>query len=538
MWSQFFLEHIHFAVYVGAALVFFAVAWLYFDAWTASKRPREIIRSLGFLLFSLSFLLKGMVVESQAIGATVIPAGFHTWAFAVTRLTGYLLIITSLLMDPINPKPETSGIPDPPKRRLIKRLKASAIIAPQAVFTLGAAPLLGILTGLLYLYRATAGMERHLRGVAVAMLLLSVTEFLALRAVFATTNDIGLYAFLRPYSTVWIIEHIILIISVLLLGKWVFGYLLKRFETQIFILFTTAIVVIFLLTSLSLTTLLVKQIEDSTYQQLITDAALFRMVLTSQEQDLLSYATLIGQSPDILTRISTNKRREIAELLRLQMINKKINNLLIVGSEGEVIANGEDIERFGEIMDDHPLISESLKGTKKTSMRIIHTNLVPGLTIEAASPIRDNDKIIGAVLVQQTIDTALLDGVKNQTNLDVSLYAGKTLSATTLLSPDGVNRPIGTIETRDYITTPVLTNAQPYTGVVSLLNKPYVSSYSPVTNTRNEAIGMIMVGKPMMIVIASARRSIEITFILTTILMALSIIPSYLFSRFLVKQIR
>lgn len=535
MWSQFFLEHIHFALNVLTALVFFAVAWLYFDAWTVKKTMREILRVSGFLLLSISFLVHGLFVESQAIGATVISTDIQSWLFAITRLPGYLLLIGSLLIDPINPVPLTQGINQKPKK---KQLASIGLLPPaQALFTIGAAPLLALVGGLLYLYRATAGLERHLFGVAMSILILAFTEILNVRSVFTNTVDIGLYELLRPYGPIWMIEHVLQLISMLILGKWVFGYLLKRFETQLFILFTTTIVIIFLFTSISLTSLLLGQSIESTKTQLTTDAAMFRIVLNSQQEDLLSFAKLVAESPETISLLSTNKRRELAASTQVQLKSKQLTGLIILNDKGTVIANGVDIERFGESSDDHPLFTESMKGQGKTAIRVVDTGLLPTLSIEAASPITQNGTIIGVVLAQNSIDTAVLDGVKKQTGLDVSLYAGTTLSATTLLSPDGVNRPLGILEQNKNVITSVLTNNESFTGSVSLLNRPYIASYSPLSNVSQESIGMVMVGKPASEVLSAARRSIEATFLLTTLLLVLSVIPSYIVSQYLVKQI-
>ena len=50
---QFFGQNIHFAINLFAALVFFAVFWLYFDAWTNKHDVKVLAKWLGFLLVAI-----------------------------------------------------------------------------------------------------------------------------------------------------------------------------------------------------------------------------------------------------------------------------------------------------------------------------------------------------------------------------------------------------------------------------------------------------------------------------------------------------
>src|SRR3990172_5100496 len=109
MLAQFLLENLRFGINLGAALVFFAVFWLYLDSWLEKKELKVFLRFIGFLLMAISFLATSTQIESTLIE---IPAAFEkirNWVdftFMTTRIAGYLFIILSLFLDPILPRPK------------------------------------------------------------------------------------------------------------------------------------------------------------------------------------------------------------------------------------------------------------------------------------------------------------------------------------------------------------------------------------------------------------------------------------------------
>lgn len=532
MWTHFFFEHAHFSLNVVAALILFAVAWLYFDAWLVSRTYRELTRVVGFILLSLSFLLHGVLVETQAIGDSIIPAVVQSWGYSFTRLSGYLFVIISLLLDPINEKPDTKPLvlKKPPKRKSLEYI--GVLPSTQTIFTIGAAPLLSILTGLLYLYRATAGLERHLRPVAVAFFLLTLAEFFSIRSLFAFTNDIALYELLKPYGIVWIIEHFLLLMSMLFLGKWVFSYLLKRFETQLLFFFTTGTITIFLLTSVTFTALLLSTMEKAALEHVAKQAQLFDVVLDGSKQELVSFGQAIANDQNIQSMLTTNKRRELANNIARTLENSHLTSLMITKPDGTLVADGKALERFGT----NELDASLQRDEALRFLRVVQTGLLPAIAIQTVVPIRTQDLLVGYVVAQRDIDTALLDGIKQKTGLDISLFTGETLSATTVTM--GTTRPLGIIEANEIIHQQVLVHKQSWTGRTQLLQRTYLSSYAPVMNAQQESVGMIFVGQPADLLLASSKRATELTFLVSTLCMILSLFPSYLITRYIVKQIR
>ena len=110
LWIQFILSNVHFAVQMLAALAFFAVVWLYFDAWVERKNGREVPRLLGWLLLALSFVVSAGVVETQMVENPLFSSEISRWLVTGLRLLGYGLLIMGIGLEPLQDKPRLTGI--------------------------------------------------------------------------------------------------------------------------------------------------------------------------------------------------------------------------------------------------------------------------------------------------------------------------------------------------------------------------------------------------------------------------------------------
>src|SRR5688572_18347101 len=106
MWIHFIFTNAHFAINLFAALVFFAVFWLYYDAWKGRKEAKELVKIIGFFLLSFSFLLHAAHIETTVLNSSLLGREGSELAVGMLRILGYLFVIVSNLMDPLQPQPE------------------------------------------------------------------------------------------------------------------------------------------------------------------------------------------------------------------------------------------------------------------------------------------------------------------------------------------------------------------------------------------------------------------------------------------------
>lgn len=527
MWTAFFLENTRFAISLFAGLVFFAVGWLYFDAWLEKKGKKELVRYLGFFLLALSFLLAATQVESTLIEIPLplLVRGTIDFLSAGTRIVGYLLIILSLTIDPIQKRPDVEK-------------HAQAIVFPAFLKFPGLSflpltyPALSVWVGVIYLKRATVGLERHLKLVALSFLTLTFSELISVGFIFRNTTNVTLYNLVAPFGPLWFARYLTLGLAVFILGKWVFGYLLKRFLTQLFMIFTSSILLIFLLTAVSFTAVLVRNVQNETFRRLETDVRVLSYAIETKKAQTLSDVQLVAQNASVTG--SLGSRKTLSSTLETFLLSKDQSFLWAVDKNGVVLARGEDSEKYGDSLAGDSLVEKALSGDSGISVVSREGALAPEITLRAATPIKRPG---GAIIAGTTIDNAFVDGIKTATGLEASVYGGNVLSATTLLASDRKTRPVGIKEENKKVESSVLEKGEGASVSVSILGVPYLASYLPLKNIEDETVGMLFVGKPQSSVLATTGASIQLTFISTVALLILSIIPSYLVSKHIARQV-
>lgn len=129
-----------------------------------------------------------------------------------------------------------------------------------------------------------------------------------------------------------------------------------------------------------------------------------------------------------------------------------------------------------------------------------------------------------------TNDHTLIDRVKQNTDLDITLFYRDTRILTTIYNKDGeriVGTGVSTTVMEDVFETG---NAKFYTNV-HVYSTTYFSYYAPLTNSDGTVAGMLFVGKPTTEVDASIRASIYPLVIADIILMIVISFFIYLYTR-------
>lgn len=519
MWIQFFLENAHFAINLLSSLVMFAIFWLYFDAWQVKKTVPDTFKIVGFLLLSISFLIHATFVESTVLTSSIFGSDINVFIVSITRILGYLLVVISLLSDPLQPRPKLT-------------MTILPLFSLPILFPLGA-----IVVGFLYLRRATIGLENHLKRISLSFFILGLAEFLNLATLYEMTNNVDIYNLVAPFGPLWIIQHLLQLIAVVILLIWVFGYLLKRFQTQLFMIFTTTIVAIFLVITVTFTGLLLKNLQDETLSRLNTDVKVLDYALTSQKAQTLSDAQVLALDPQVIAGLSETGGKSLSDIAESFLLNKKEGTLLIVNENGQVAARGEDRERKGDSVSDDPLIKRAFLGQSSSSVVTKDGVLAPEISIRSASPVKKDNKIIGAVMTGTVIDNAFVDGLKKATGLEASLYGDNRLSATTLVTQDGKSRPLGIKEEDNRVKEMVLGKGVSYSTSLNLLGQPYFAAFLPLRDVDTNTVGMLFVGRPQVGVLQTAGQSIELTYLVSVGLLVISLLPSYLIAKYLAEQL-
>src|SRR5260221_1189153 len=530
--TQFILQNAHFALDIFAAFVFFAAFWLFFDGWTTERQKKNMWKFIGFLLLSLSFVTASTEVQQTSLSSQFALSSLFATLTTLFRVSGYVCLILGLLMDPLQEKPVYAKGP---------LIGAPAVIGfGQGIlnFLFFDFFLLAGTVGFLFYRRATTGLERHLRLVAIAFFVIAISEFLCIGHLFRGSTNVGIHGFVGLFGPLWIVEQLVLLAGTVLLAKWVFTYLVKRIQTQLFMIFTVVIISIFLITTMAFTMLLLQNLRNDALTHLQTDVNVLNFALESKKAETLSDAQLLAQNPSVEQAVGNKDRITLKSIVSSVLLTKKQGSVVIATATGEVIARGEDPDRLGDSVSSDPLFVRALLGGDVSSAVIKNGVLAPSVSIVSSTPIRSNNQIVGVVIVGSPIDNAFVDGVKNATSLDTSDYAGNIRAATTFLTQYGNSRLIGLKEENPQVQTTVLDTGASYTGGISLLNIPYFAAFLPLKDMKNTPVGILFVGSLQPSVLQAAGRGIQLTFIVTVLLLVLSIVPAYLVSRSISYQLK
>jgi len=535
--TQFLIVNGHFTINLMAALVCFAVAWLYFDAWLGRHDKREGTKSLGFFLMTLSFVVHATAIEQTLLETSLIGAETTAYLTTFFRVAAYLVLIIGQLIDPLQPLPgyrEGGGFG-------LVRKKASAFLIlsiPFSQLVTFSYPLLAIITGFLYLRRATVGLEHHLKPIGWSMYILGISETISLAATFRQTNNIVIANIVAPFGLLWIFEHLTLIVAMFILGKWIWSYLIKRLETQLMMIFTTSTLVIFLLTTAFFTTASMRNLRGGTLSNLEINVNVLKFTIESKKAESLSDAQVIAQNSEVITAINNEDRKTLTDLTTKILLAKRQTFLVVVDSQGKILVRADDPEKGVGSLSDDSLVKRALRGEDASSIVTKDGAMAPEVSVRAATPVRNGDDLIGAVVIGSLIDNAFVDGLKDATGLDSSVYGDNLRSATTFIAPDGKSRWVGIKEETAEVKKKVLVDGEDFTGSVNILNVPYFTAYTPLKDVDGNPVGMLFVGTPQVSLLKAASETIELTFLVTAGLLIVSVFPAYFVSKFIIEQIR
>lgn len=526
---QFVMQNLHFAVSLFAALAFFAVAWLYFDAWYERKTRREIPKFIGFLFLSLSFITYAPLVEQTILSNPLLGEGTINLTTGILRILGYSLVTIGLYLEPIQPRPVQTP-------QGLTGFPAIGILGKVTGFFAFIFPLLSFTIAGLYLRRATTGLERHVKRVAFGFITLGIAESFHISSVFRNSNQIITNEMVSSYGFFWLLEHLFLVIATIIFWNWVFRYLLKRLQSQLFIVFTSLGLLIFLSVTLIFSFLLFASLITDAQNNLKTSTQVLSFAIDSKKSEALSDAQMIAQNPHIISNIKSRNKQALENLTNEIISSKNQSYLLVVLPSGEVIARPDSSEKVGESVSGDTVFQKAQKGIAYSTVASEKGVLSPQVIVKAAVPIIDEEKIIGVIITGTVIDNAFVDGIKSATGLDSSIYAGLEMSATTLIAPDGKSRYIGAPIEEGNLISEIFVKGQTFISEIDILTTPYLVAVSPLKDIDNNSIGMLLIGREKSDVLQTVSRAAEATFLLSVLLFILSVLPIYLTARYISNQ--
>ncbi len=489
MWTIFAFENLFFALNIFCGLVLFSIAWLYFDAYIASNNKRDLWKITGFVLLGVAFMTRGLELRNLA---------FFQSIDIYLRVAGYLLLIVGLIVDPLQKKPSVSAL---------------WIVSIPSLFFLS--PVMAAIIAILYLRRASIGLERHLYPPAISFFLIAVYELLYSLNNFRETTNLNIFNLLAPFGLVWKLEIGILLLAIIFMARWVFKYLLKQFQSQLFMVMMSLVLSVYLIVTVTFTGLLLNNLKLQILHELGSQSKVLDFALNSKKSELLSDSKLVSKS-------------DLSDIENAGL-DIKHDTLIVFDKDGVITYRAEDNERKGDSVSDDPLVKRVLDGNESSNIVVKDGVIAPLVTVVSGSPIMEENKVVGGVIVGDLIDDAYLEGFSKLTGLSAAIYGGDTLSA---------GGTIGTKESSQIIKEKVLLKGESYSSENRWLNRSFLSVYSPLKNVEGNPVGMIFVGRAQVEVLNLASKTLESIFLGTIVLLLLSMIPAKIIVNSISRQIK
>jgi hypothetical protein len=258
--------------------------------------------------------------------------------------------------------------------------------------------------------------------------------------------------------------------------------------------------------------------------------------LEGKKKAIFSEAVVLSNDEVLKEAFRKKDKKTLKKLATDYLLAYKKNSVLLVSTNGQVLARGENPEQVGESISEDSLFKKALGGAEAVDLVEKNNLFVPVISLKAASLIKDNEEKIGVILVEENLDNAFIDGLKKSTGFEASIFSEEKLSSTTIRLSDDKNRAVGIVLNEKPIVKKVLTKKQAVVSTISFLNTSYLASFLPIINVEDQPIGILSVAQKETEVLRSAIFAIQKTFLSTVLLLFISVFPVYWIAKYLENQ--
>ncbi len=514
---NFWLENARFVIYVLAALGFFAAGWLNYDSHKGKSDSKMLLRALGFFVLVLWALTastgfemewaKYVVLGLEFLGISLLAIGFYIEAA------------------PVRPKKKAPGASG-----------GSAAVLALPMYqnvALGIPVLVWLLTLIRVWSFATKGLIKDFLGLRTAILFIFLSRLVSLAYLFSDSSNVIIFNLTREFSYLWMLENFLLLIGVIILIKWAFYYLSFRAAPQLYISFVAVSIIVFVISTVVFTGFLFSASQENSINNLKKSGAIFEYSIKELQRQNNLAAYSLSQRDLIVEAVVENDVSKAKEGLGNPVADLNVGGAAVTNRAGEVLAVAGSYIEVGESLVADPAVVKTLEGNLTSSIILEQLQDVEQVVARSAYPIVVDARVTGAVVVDFPIDQVFIDTIKEVTKLDVSINAGKVHTATTFLDQND-RRITGTEITNSSVLNLIENHSkEPWTwsGNEKLVDQTYITVYRSLSDADNINVGSFLVGQSRQEIVDQIDQSIKLTFLVTSLLIIISLVPLYLLSR-------
>lgn len=471
------VNNLHLGAELLGGIVFFLIAWLFFEAFWLKKDVFSFSRALGFGLISLWQFLHALGEN----GNDFLTAG------ALIYLGGLVLVLISYAGEKLAAKPSlAAGFLFLP---FVIKISDNASRIAAAFLTLIA---------ILLAKRYFKDIDRPIKWLMVGFGILSVAAVTA-------------------FSSYWIAEHLIKLAAFSALSIWIWKFLSLRIREEALIVFVAISLFISLLVTTTFSVFFLRRIQNETVNSLSANSQIFNFYIASLKNKALAASQIIASNEDLADALKLKNAAALQEISLNLLKETNEEFLTIAGGKGEVflkanfpIAKEENIltEKIG---------ADALEG--KLSVTVSQAD-IEGLSIRAAAPILDRGAVIGAAITGSLLNKNFVQQFKNISNFETSIFKNNQISASSFLSAG----------------QPAAPPAEKYIGPAELAGQQFIGEFQPVKNAEGETVAIFSLTTTPGELLRNAQAANRLTMIIIFSITLGLMIPLYRFSVFLTNE--
>ena len=490
------VNNLHFTVELVGALVFFIMAWLAVDAYAVGRQTQQLLRVIGFSLIGVWQIMFALALSSDLANI----------AGSIVYILGILIVAASFLAGP-------RTTPLLPAVLLIPAF-ASVSSYMNMVSAIGLA-----IVALLSFRQFKAEFNQSLRFFWIGFLALSLGTFT--------------FAFFGRSMTGNLSAYALQCIGFVSLAMWVWQYLRLRLRESVVLIFISLTLLIATIVTMAFSAILMGKIEAETRASLTIDTRVVELAVSGLLEEARVKAELLALRGDITSAIEQKNSAKLEGLLSNALGEEKLGFLLVTDKSGTVLLRAHALSRHGDSIGRERAVESALTGEHFAT---IESSPGEKFSIRAAVPLYQKEALVGVLVAGFPLDNVFADKMKKITGLEMSIYEGDDVVATTALASDGRSRLSGISVDDTSVKEAVLEKGSGTIARVALRGEQFLASYLPLHNADGKIIGMLSASKPQQEIIALANATNRLTLIAVMSLLLVLALPLYFLTRRLLGE--
>jgi len=492
----FLINNLGFAFGMIGFITLLIAAWLSYDAYRLQRDAPVLLRSIGFVLFAVWRLIDAVNINNDIL----------SYIALIILLAGLVLLVGSFLAT--------------------KKLALNAVIVIPAFSAFGShAYVLSAILLVSISYFSLRQWKREYNRTwipfSVAFLLFGIASFLG-----------SLGGAETGFS--YILGHLIELAGSAFLAVWVWQYMRLRIsESFVMISFGVTFILATIIT-LAFSTILIGRVSTDTSANLLTDVKALGLSIDSLKEESLAKAELAATDPGFADAIAKGDTISLDQLSQRLLDQYNLGFLTVTDDQGVVLVRAHALARAGDSLAGERAFEEAVL---QNPIATIEDSSVEGFSIRAGAPIISKNKVVGAIIAGFPLDNVFADRLKKLTGLEMLVYKNDTSVASTLFDVDGVTRLVGAPLSDQAVTDTTIAHDTAFTGPTMINGRPFYASFLPLTNSDGKVVGMISAAESEQNIVDIANATNQLTLITVVLIMAILLLPIYMVSKRLNKNI-